>query len=394
MIDKSMRPNYEMQGEVRNYLGKQKMVKAPVKWKSGPDKPETELAYITKAEKDLILKADIHGSLKKGPNIGPSGIMSLDSWGDRSGGQAGADVSRDTDRGGGGRPDPRTTYSYSPPAPKPEPRVSPIQSMAMKGDISLAGKTQDEAQASVDRDNKIEQMKKAMKTTVIYRKPFELPTPKKPVMKKTSRTGPFKRDDSDYQDRIRQAKSKIEFDPNLSREEKADRNKILDNFVSKSTFAAEPKKNLFDMIKGGVTGLGKAYLGTLLPKPIQYALTGRKIAETIRPGITEDLLKGKVKFSGNENVNRSNVRDTRDEQNTRDGQRVSTGTDAVTRSVKKYTGEKETQQTDSKRSQLLLLLKKLQEYDSQNRLNDRGKQYLAELTSFMNRPLPGRSRDI
>ena len=44
MIDKSMRPNYVMQGKVRNYLGKQKMVKAPVKWKSGPDHPDTELA--------------------------------------------------------------------------------------------------------------------------------------------------------------------------------------------------------------------------------------------------------------------------------------------------------------------------------------------------------------
>ena len=123
MIDKSIRPDYVMQGKFRNYLGKQKMVKAPVKWKSGLNKPETELAYITKAEKDLILKADIHGSLKKGPNIGPSGIMSLDSWGDRSGGQAGSDVSRDTDRGGGGSPDPRTTYSYSPPAPAPAPKI-------------------------------------------------------------------------------------------------------------------------------------------------------------------------------------------------------------------------------------------------------------------------------
>ena len=58
MIDKSIRPDYVMQGKVRNYLGKQKMVKAPVKWKSGLNKPETELAYITKAEKDAE-KTDI-----------------------------------------------------------------------------------------------------------------------------------------------------------------------------------------------------------------------------------------------------------------------------------------------------------------------------------------------
>jgi len=70
---------------------------APRKWKSAPDKPETELAYITKAEKDLILKANIHGGLEKGPNMGPSGIMSLDSFGDadtgKAGGLSGGDVS-------------------------------------------------------------------------------------------------------------------------------------------------------------------------------------------------------------------------------------------------------------------------------------------------------------
>ncbi len=93
-IDKKV--NYDVQGGVKNYLGKQQQVKAPLKWKSSPDSPETELAYITKAEKDLLLKKDIHGSLKNGPNKGPSGIMSLDSAGDKdgpTGGYSGADVS-------------------------------------------------------------------------------------------------------------------------------------------------------------------------------------------------------------------------------------------------------------------------------------------------------------
>ena len=54
-----------MQGGVKNYLGKQKTVSdVPLKWQSGSDKPSTELAYITKAEKDLLLKKDIHGSLQ------------------------------------------------------------------------------------------------------------------------------------------------------------------------------------------------------------------------------------------------------------------------------------------------------------------------------------------
>ena len=82
-----------IQGGVENYLGKQPQVVAPRKWQSSPDAPPTELAYITKAEKDLILKKDIHGSLSKGPNMGPSGIMSLDSFGDIGGaGAAGGDT--------------------------------------------------------------------------------------------------------------------------------------------------------------------------------------------------------------------------------------------------------------------------------------------------------------
>jgi len=77
-----------MQGNVKNYLGKQKIVKAPLHWQSSPDHPTTELAYITKKEKDLLLKKDLHKSLKGGVNRGPSGIISLNGWGDRGGGFA------------------------------------------------------------------------------------------------------------------------------------------------------------------------------------------------------------------------------------------------------------------------------------------------------------------
>jgi hypothetical protein len=63
MIDKSIRPEYVMQGKVKNYLGKQDMVKAPKKWKSAPDHPETELAYITEAEKDALVEMNLHGSM-------------------------------------------------------------------------------------------------------------------------------------------------------------------------------------------------------------------------------------------------------------------------------------------------------------------------------------------
>jgi len=75
-----------MQGGVENYLGQQKEVTAPLKWQSSPDHPTTELAYITQAEKDLLVKQDLHNSLKGGVNRGPSGIMSLNGWGSIEGG--------------------------------------------------------------------------------------------------------------------------------------------------------------------------------------------------------------------------------------------------------------------------------------------------------------------
>ena len=76
------------QGGVKNYLGQQPMVEAPKYWQSSPDHPTTELAYITPAEKDLLVKQDLHDSLNGGVNRGPSGIMSLNGWGDApSGGQ-------------------------------------------------------------------------------------------------------------------------------------------------------------------------------------------------------------------------------------------------------------------------------------------------------------------
>ena len=99
MIDKGIR--YEVQGGVKNYLGKQKEVKAPVKWKSSPNHPETELAYITKKEKDLLIKSDLHGSLKGSVNRGPSGIISLNGWGDASDGFGGGSSSGGGNSGGG-----------------------------------------------------------------------------------------------------------------------------------------------------------------------------------------------------------------------------------------------------------------------------------------------------
>jgi len=95
--------NFEMQGGVRNYLGETQEVTAPKYWKSSKDSPETELAYITEAEKGLLLDANLHGSLKDGKaNVGASGLLSYDGFGSTDPGQnrAGGDVSGSMDRGG------------------------------------------------------------------------------------------------------------------------------------------------------------------------------------------------------------------------------------------------------------------------------------------------------
>ena len=73
---------YAVQGGVKNYLGEQKMVNAPKHWQSAPHHPKTELTYITKPEKDLLVKADLHGSLHGSVNRGPQGLASLNGWGD------------------------------------------------------------------------------------------------------------------------------------------------------------------------------------------------------------------------------------------------------------------------------------------------------------------------
>ena len=121
---------FEMQGGVRNYLGKTEEVKAPKYWKSSKDSPSTELVYITDEEKKLLLEANLHDSLKNGkPNKGASGLSSFDGWGDTnsdgssdtSGGNAGAEGgqgsgnSNDSYSGGGG--------SYTTPTPDLPPGV-------------------------------------------------------------------------------------------------------------------------------------------------------------------------------------------------------------------------------------------------------------------------------
>ena len=70
-----------MAKEIKNYLKSVKEITAPLNWKSAPDSPPTQLAYITQPEIDMLVKANIHGSMNGKPNKGPKGIISLDGGG-------------------------------------------------------------------------------------------------------------------------------------------------------------------------------------------------------------------------------------------------------------------------------------------------------------------------
>jgi len=90
-----------IQGGVYNYLGKQKTVNAPLKWKSSPEHPVAYLTYITKEEADILIKKNIYGSLKDGkPNRGPFGIASLQGSGGGSDGAGDSGGSSGGDSGG------------------------------------------------------------------------------------------------------------------------------------------------------------------------------------------------------------------------------------------------------------------------------------------------------
>lgn len=75
------------QAGIMNFLGLQPEVTVPIRAKSHADAPPTQLAYITDAEKQMLLNANMHGSLENNqPNQGPAGVQSLDDWYNTAGG--------------------------------------------------------------------------------------------------------------------------------------------------------------------------------------------------------------------------------------------------------------------------------------------------------------------
>ena len=95
-LDRALMNKAATQGGVLNFLGQQPQVTAPVKAQSHADSPPVQLAYITDAEKDLLVKSNIHGSMAGKPNQGPAGIPSLDDFFTTPGGGIGGGSTQDT----------------------------------------------------------------------------------------------------------------------------------------------------------------------------------------------------------------------------------------------------------------------------------------------------------
>jgi hypothetical protein len=99
-IEKPSKTKPVKQGGVFNYLGKQKTVSAPVKWRSSKDHPIAHLSYITKDEQKILIDLNLYGSLKGKPNKGPFGLPSLQGSGSGSGGDGGSSSGGDSGPGG------------------------------------------------------------------------------------------------------------------------------------------------------------------------------------------------------------------------------------------------------------------------------------------------------
>ena len=84
------------QAGVKNFLGKQEMVKAPKFWLSEPGHVKAKLAYITNEEEQILIDKNLYGSLKGKANRGPAGLPSL------QGGDFGAGGGNSGNSGNGG----------------------------------------------------------------------------------------------------------------------------------------------------------------------------------------------------------------------------------------------------------------------------------------------------
>ena len=397
-IDKSTRQHYAMQGKIRNYLGKQKMVKAPKKWKSGPDHPDTELAYITKAEKDLILKADLHNSLSKGPNRGPSGIISLNSAG--SGYSGPGRESRDSSST---RED-RISQQYTP-APKPAPTRSRQESVAreekakadkVRADVreQAAQRSREEAAQKAAEQKAAEQEAKSKELGAAFHgsvSPTKAPVTTDTSMVENMIAGPIqgiinqpKSIINPFETEARTAIPTTPTPPVRTRiqNERAEdiRRKALGDI------ALQTDKSLMDVFtpeKQGVMSTGKNYLGNYAKKAITNFALDKLGLSFLNPFIGIASLLGKdpvgsliAKMPKGKGTS-INFEPPKD----RDGDRGQAPKNIIQASVEKF------KPTDEQTAQMNEIMRKrmiLQGYADKGQLNEQGMNTLAQMNQLIN----------
>jgi len=287
MIDKSLRMKVPKQGGVKNYLGKQKMVKAPKKWKSAPNHPDTELAYITKAEKDALIKMNLHGSMNGKAHKGPSGIISLNGWGDADRGYdspSSSSSSSDSDHHGG--TEDYEWEAYNPPAPAPATIDEP--SWTGEGDSSYTGVTpvtyddsddDQKAESYVNWDPEI--LGKADSDD-------EYETPDRKHEKLTQ---------NEINEAIKDLKKTDQYDTTLTKEQKKQVNTELAAYYGDkpgtkydlSDFGADKawgqkKSGLGTILKAGATALAWPLASAFVPPKVATALTWGKRFKDVKEG--------------------------------------------------------------------------------------------------------------
>ena len=148
-------------------------------------------------------------------------------------------------------------YTPTPPAPTPrEERVSPIESLARVGDISLAGKTKTEADREMAARNREEAARRAVTTPPVITRDEKIPDRIKNII-----TPPVTTRDEKIPDRIKN----IITHP-VTTKDKSDYKQF---FTPKPL--VEPKRNWLKTI-------GKLALQPFLPEPLQRALQAMNLS--------------------------------------------------------------------------------------------------------------------
>ena len=304
-IDKSLKQHYEMQGGVKNYLGKQKMVKAPKHWLSKPGHVKAKLAYITDEEEQILIDKNLYGSLRGRPNIGPAGLPSLQGgdFGSGGGGSSG-------DGGGGnGSHDRGGWQHHRAAAPKPaspralEPKDDPItrhhgsDTPVQKLEQKILDQLQAKEKEKFERDQDYMDLKAKAPTTLI---------PKTKTIT-YDKGNPF----TDELIPTTVKSTQTLFDPRTSQNTLLDRGGIFSNFDPKEMAKNQAKKMVRNKVMkelglaglNPLIGIGSWLMGKFAPGK-KAALT-EKLKSTIKPAFDPDSLLGTADWQGEKKRNKT-----------------------------------------------------------------------------------------